>query len=129
MLLQSYYKVITKLLQSFAPLLKKVEWIYIMSIDIIDTFNSNDGTNYVISQGMMTFSFALEENPDCFIEFTIENINLLKIDLFKCSSAPGTGRVLMYNLFDYLIKNNLITYLQVRKCLKLKEYQHQIKEN
>jgi len=80
-----------------------------MSIDIIDTFNSNDGTEYIISKGMMTFSFALKENPHCFIEFTIENINLLKIDLFKCSSVPGTGRVLMYNLFVYLIYNNVIT--------------------
>ena len=69
-----------------------------------------NGTNYVISKGIITTNFALQENPDCFIEFTIENENLLKIDLFKCSSAPGTGRVLMYNLFYFLIYNNLITY-------------------
>jgi hypothetical protein len=59
----------------------------------------------------MSTRFALQENlKECYIEYTIKDINQVKIDLFTCSSAPGTGRVLMYNLFYYLINNNLITY-------------------
>ena len=68
-----------------------------------------NGTNYVISDGLVSKKFALSENPDCFIEFTVVDINLLKIDLFKCSSTAGTGRILMYDLFYFLITNNYIT--------------------
>jgi hypothetical protein len=67
------------------------------------------GTDYVISDGVVSDKFALSENPKCFIEFTIVDVNLLKIDLFKCSSISGTGRILMYDLFYFLITNNYIT--------------------
>jgi hypothetical protein len=74
-----------------------------------NTFNIN-GTNYVISKGVISTRFALQENlKECYIECKIENEKLLKIDLFTCSSAPGTGRMLMYDLFFYLIHNNYIT--------------------
>jgi hypothetical protein len=75
-----------------------------------------NGIEYFISKGIVSTKFELNENPDCFIEFTIENTTLLIIDLFKCSSTPGTGRILMYNLFDYLISNNYIT-LQTKVSL------------
>lgn len=68
-----------------------------------------NGIEYFISKGTVSTKFELNENPDCFIEFTIENKTLLIIDLFKCSSTPGTGRILMYNLFNYLISKNYIT--------------------
>ena len=68
-----------------------------------------NGTNYVTSDNVFSSNFALSENKECFIDYTTVNKELLKINLFKCSSISGTGRILMYNLFDFLLYQNYIT--------------------
>ena len=68
-----------------------------------------NGTNYVTSDGVFSSNFALSENPDCFIDYTTVNKELLKINLFKCSSVSGTGRIVMYDLFYFLLYQKYIT--------------------